>query len=257
MSYSRRAAIYEVEYQESRDVPFVLSLLRDGVDRVIELPCGAGRLSQHLASHVASLDVIDLEPEMVARAVDLARAANPDCVVNGHVQDMRNIDLGHHADLAIIPREALQLVPPEDGKKVLASVARCIAAGGCILVDLASFNHQDGARDPDYFRPGQPNGASIPDWSRALPDGGVLHRSSSQRDEGLSIVFDLHYMQESEPSQNWSSQMRIYRYGINWLASSAPPGTRLEQLYGDYDRTPLDPSSRRILALYRKLSDTT
>lgn len=253
MSYSQRAAIYEVEYRESRDVPFVQSLLQDSVDRVIELPCGAGRLSRHLAPHVAELDVIDLEPDMVARAVSVARAAAPDCRVSGYVQDMRGIHLDHRADLAIIPREGLQLVAPEDGKRVLASLARHIAPNGRIFVDLACFGHQEGARDPDYFRPGQPDGVTSPDWSRDLPGGGILHRCSAQRDEGDSIVFDLKYMQESEPSQNWSSQMRIYRYGLDMIQSSVPPGMQLEHIYGDYDRSPPDPASHRILALYRKL----
>ncbi|MEM0935714.1 MAG: class I SAM-dependent methyltransferase [Pseudomonadota bacterium] len=257
MSYSRRAAIYEVEYQDTRDVPFVLSLLQGGVSWVIEAPCGAGRLSRHLAPRLAALDVIDLEPGMVARAVSAARSASATCQVTGHVQDMRDITLDSRADLAILPREGLQLVPPEDGKRVLASLARYLVPGGVIFVDLARFCHSKGAPDPDYFRPCQADGRASLDWSRKLPDGGILHRSSSHRDEGGSLVFDLTYVQESVATQKWSSQMRIFRYSIDWLEASAPPGTRLEKLYGAYDRTPPGPASRRILALFRKAFDTT
>jgi SAM-dependent methyltransferase len=257
MSYSRRAAVYQVEYQEARDVPFVLSLLDDTVRRVIELPCGAGRLSRHIAGRVAALDVVDLEPEMVSRAVDAARAAGPECAVTGHVQDMRHLSLVGRADLAVIPREGLQLVPPDDGRKVLQAVAAHIAPGGRILVDLARFGGDGGAgrRDPDYFKPGQPDGVISPDWTRDMPGGGRLHRSSAQTDEGASILFALHYRQEPEAEQAWSSEMRIYRYSSAWVEASAPPGTRLEQVFGDYDRAPPGPGAPRILALYRKLPD--
>ncbi|MDE3080693.1 MAG: class I SAM-dependent methyltransferase [Paracoccaceae bacterium] len=255
MSYSQRAAIYEVEYTESRDVTFVLSLLGDGISRVIEVPCGAGRLSRHLAPRVAELHLVDLESDMVTRATGAARGAAPDCSVHGHVQDMRLLDLNQTADLAILPREALQLVPPEDGCRVLAAVARHIRLGGRIVVDLARFAHHGGVRDPDYFRPGHPDGVVTPDWSRALPDGGRLHRSSMQCDEGNSLLFYLKYRLETETTQEWSSQMRIYRYDSDFLTATVQPGLRVEHVFGGYDRSPLLFESRRMIAIYQKTSD--
>ena len=211
------------------------------------------QLTCHLARSVEALSVVDREPEMVSRAVAAARAAAPECAVSGHVQDMRSLLLDHSVDLAILPREGLQMVPPRDGQKVLCALASHIVPGGCILVDLARFCGGEGARDPDYYKPGQPDGVFSPDWTCALPDGTRLRRRSAQRVDGDSIVFDLNYVQESESPETWSSQMRVYRYGCDWIKSTVPEGMRLEQLYGSYERSPLDAGSRRILALYRKL----
>ena len=259
MSYSLRAAHYEVEYQEERDVPFVLSLFDGSVRRVIELPCGAGRLSRHLARKAETLHVVDLESGMVSRAVAAASAAAPECAVHGHVQDMRSLSLDHCFDLAVLPREGLQLVPPREGERVLHVLAANIVPGGCILVDLARFcgrGSQNGQRDPDYYKPEHPDGVFSMDWARLLPGGGLLHRHSAQRDEGDSIVFDLNYREESESPAGWSSQMRLYRYDSDWVTSALPEGFELERVCGAYDGSPLGPESHRILAVCRKLPDT-
>jgi hypothetical protein len=46
MSYSRRAELYEIEYDEGRDLDldfdFVTSLVAQSAGRVLEMPCGAG-----------------------------------------------------------------------------------------------------------------------------------------------------------------------------------------------------------------------
>lgn len=254
MSYRDRAAIYTVEYQESRDLPFVLSLIGDRVRHVIEMPCGAGRLSRHLAPRVERLDVVDLEPDMVARAVDSARRASPSTRVEGHVQDMSELSLpdASGADLAIIPREALQLVPPEDGRRVLAAVAGHLAVGGRLLVDLATFTGVSDPPDPDYFKPRMPFEAWSEDWVRALPDGRVLRRASKQSEVPGAIHFEMKYSLGSDFEQQWSSSMTLYRYSCTWIDESVPTGLRLEHVYGGYDRSSPGPASRRLLALYVK-----
>jgi len=166
---------------------------------------------------------------------------------------MRNLALDHTAELAILPREGLQLVPPRDGQTVLSAVAAHIAPGGRIFVDLARFSNGDGLPDPDYYKPGQPNGAPSPDRTRNLPDGTRLRRNSTQMDDGDSIAFDQNYNLESEPPREWSARMRIYRYSCDWIKASAPEATLLEEVYGGYDRSPLKPGSNRTLAVFRKL----
>ncbi len=253
MSYSQRAEIYEVEYQEERDVPFVLSLLNASNGRVVELPCGAGRLSRHLAHKAKTLDVVDLEPQMVERAVAAANASNSACKVTGHVQDMRSLLLEHQVDFAILPREGLQLVPPHDGEKVLSAIAANLAPNGLLLIDLARFVSVVGDNDPDYYKHGQFDGAATLDWTRQLSDGTSFSRSTAQSDKGDSIVFDMQYVQGSNPPKEWSAQMQIYRYNREWVVSSVPEGMQLEAFYGDYDRSALRENSTRIIALLRKL----
>lgn len=253
MSYSRRAAIYEVEYQEERDVPFVLSLLEQSKTRVLEMPCGAGRLSQHLVSKAKTLDIVDLEPDMVERAVGATNSISSQCSVVGHVQDMRTLSLDRRVDLVILPREGLQLVSPDDGKKVLSAAAAHLVPEGLIFVDLACFSKDNDPCDPDYYKHGQSTDIRTLDWTRQMDDGTLLSRSTTQSDEGDAIIFTMNYVQHSNPKVEWSSQMQIYRYDSEWVKSSAPEGINLESIYGGYDCSSLQADSVRMLALFRKL----
>src|ERR1700677_954095 len=99
MSYSRRAEVYDVEYVEDRDREFVLSLINE-TTRVLEVPCGAGRLSRWIAAKAAELTVVDLEPKMVARALEIAEPAARGRL-DGQVADMRTLSLGRNFDLAL------------------------------------------------------------------------------------------------------------------------------------------------------------
>jgi hypothetical protein len=60
-------------------------------------------------------------------------------VVAGEVADMRTFDLGQSFDLVLVPREALQLLPPNEGAQALARLADHTAPGGLLFLDLATF----------------------------------------------------------------------------------------------------------------------
>ena len=255
MSYSRRAEVYAVEYDETRDVEFVLSLAAKTGGRILEIPCGAGRLSRHLAPVSHSLTVVDLEPAMVARALDVARLAGRGAIVRGAVQDMRNLALDQTFDLCVIPREALQLVPQPDGTRVLAAVARHLAPGGQLLVDLANFGPQaTDEPDPDYYWPDHEDGVLYENWSRPLQDGTILARSSRQAHSAGVIKFDLHYQISFEGLllDGWQSQMGLHRYERSWLDQATPAGMEIEHVYGGYDRSVFGNRAPRMISIYRK-----
>jgi SAM-dependent methyltransferase len=256
MPYSDRAKVYEVEYVEERDFAFVDTLLGAGGLRVLEVPCGAGRLSGRLARRAAELTVVDLEPAMVAKAAVAARAANGSIHIHTEVQNMRTLDLERSVDLAIIPREALQLLPPSEGMEALATVSAHVVEGGLLFVDVATFRAGSGpaAADPDYFNAYREDDAWCVDWTRDLPDGSRLTRRSAQRQDEASILLRLAYEIEDKHHgvESWRSEMRLYRYDPSWFGPATPDGMTLESVCGDYDCSPFSDLSPRLLAMYRK-----
>src|SRR5689334_25013870 len=101
MLYSSRAAIYDVEYIESRDVDFLSQLIRDTEARVLEVPCGAGRLSIALTQRTRHLTIVDIEPAMVEKAMEAVTRVGRETYVTGHVGDMRTLALGKRFDLVV------------------------------------------------------------------------------------------------------------------------------------------------------------
>jgi SAM-dependent methyltransferase len=251
MPYSERAKIYEVEYVEERDFAFIDKLFDAGGLRVLEVPCGAGRLSGRLARRAVELTLVDLEPAMVAKAAIAARGANGSIQIHTEVRDMRTLDLGRTVDLALFPREALQLLPPAEGAQAIAAVAAHVVEDGLLFIDVATFRAgaEQAAADPDYFDPGRDDDTWGVDWTRDLPDGSRLTRQSAQRQEAASILVRLAYEIEDKlgVQETWRSEMRLYRYDPNWFGPATPDGMTLESVYGNYDCSPFSDTSPRLL----------
>ncbi|WP_225767862.1 class I SAM-dependent methyltransferase [Inquilinus sp. Marseille-Q2685] len=255
MPYSRRAAVYDVEYTEERDVGFILGLVGQAAPSVLEVPCGAGRLSLRIAPYAGRLTVVDLEPEMVARTVAALEREGHGGRIRGRVADMRELRLEERFDLALIPREALQLLPPEEGRQALAAAAAHVAPGGRLAVDLATFLPvPGGAPDPDYYDPARTDGVWATDWIRTLSDGSQLVRQSAQHHDGMSIRFDLQYrvLQGGRVAEDWAAGMRLHRYSRGWIDDARPDGMAVEAVHGDYDGSDFTGDSPRLIALYRR-----
>ena len=260
MQYRRRATIYRAEYKEERDFYFLSSFIRTSGMSILEVPCGVGRLSVWLSGLVDELTIVDLESDMVSRAKEAIEKLDGDTTINAVVGDVRSLNLGQSFDLAIVPREALQLFSPIDGKQVLSSVSNHLKAGGVMIIDCATFNEsQIGDNpDPDYFDPAGQKKEWKKNWTRALEDGSnrCLIRWSNQYDHGQILEFKFRYdiEQDGRCVERWSSGMNLYRYPLGWMVSNCPDGSVLQTLYGDYDKSPLEKDSLRMIGIFMKTS---
>lgn len=257
MPYSLRVPLYDVEYAEDRDIGFVLALAEEQGGRVLELPCGAGRLSRHIATKTRHLTVADIEPGMVECAVASARAASEKAEVAGVVSDMRSLSLGQTFDLVVVPREALQLLPPSEGEAALHAIAAHVAPGGLLFVDLASFSRKTCVPpDPDYYDPSRADGVWQTDWTRHVQGNARFTRRSAQHHgaDGGTIRFDFSYelAGDGRAPQHWQSSMVLHVYPPDWLERCVPEGLSVERLCGGYDRSPRSAHAARSLALFRR-----
>ncbi|MFA4928278.1 MAG: class I SAM-dependent methyltransferase [Patulibacter sp.] len=107
----------------------------DPADTVIEVGCGAGRISGALAGRVAQVVAYDISRTMLAAARDrLPQLANV-AWRHGHAGDLEAEPEGA-ADAVLLIGVLTHLPEPEDLVLALEQAARAIVPGGVVLFDL-------------------------------------------------------------------------------------------------------------------------
>jgi SAM-dependent methyltransferase len=255
--YARRARSYAAEYAVTVDQAFLASLVDAAVSRVLEVPCGAGRNAGWLAATGRDVVLMDREPRMVAEADRaLARAARGG-VARAIVGDMRHFDLDVRFDLIIVPQEGFQMVTGNaDARSALASLARHLAPGARLLIDLATFGYADDDADariaPRYFDPREPDGHRVAEWVRPLPGGGRLRRARTQHRDGehIRVRFDYDREDSDGNSETWTTTIELGRHDpAEFLELLAGAGLRPLEVLKDYDGRPFAGKGTRMITL--------
>jgi len=248
-------ALYDAvpAYGTRADVAFYLEEAeRAGVSsRVLELGCGTGRLTLPLAQAGHEVTGLDFSPAMLVRAREKL-AAEPRSVqdrvtlVEG---DARRVELGQTAsfDVVLAPFRVLQHFPAiSDQLEVLTGARRQLRPGGRLVLDV--FN-------PSYPMMTRDRSAEVEDTSeRTLPDGRTLRRTvrvlTVHWAEQVSDIELIYYLRTGDRMERvvQSFAMRFFTPSeLTHLVARA--GFRLDALYGDFDRRPLDDEAPEIIVV--------
>lgn len=227
--YRRRAPEYDetsVECVEwaSRHFGRLVEKLDPSGD-VLEIACGTGLWTQHLASRARSLTALDSSPEMI----ELARSR-----VGGAasfiVSDVFAWEPQMHFD-SVFFGFWLSHVPPPRFNGFWELLGRCLAPKGHVLfVDegapRASLEHVDRGLGPRRGNPaddatssraaGQPSAEPVPVVKRRLLDG-TVH-------EVVKIFYDRDQLVRKLAGLGWSAHLELTSDGL--LAGSARPARR-------------------------------
>jgi len=175
--YAAVAAAYSTSavHAQGSDLHRMVELLGPaGTERAIDLGTGTGHAALRLAGFVATVDAVDLVPEMLAQATSLA-AERGIGNVTWHAADVRALpfrdaafDLGvtrvsahHWADVPAGIREAARVLRPGARLVVIDTVAPDDPG-------LDSFiNAVELLRDPSHGRD-----LTMPEWARILDEAG-------------------------------------------------------------------------------------
>ncbi|MEM7208165.1 MAG: class I SAM-dependent methyltransferase [Pseudomonadota bacterium] len=262
ITYAERSAFYETEHATDMDAVFLTSFLTDGVNSVLEVPCGVGRNVFHFAKHGIEVVGVDLEKEMVAQAerrkfdpLHSSFAAN----ISFLQGDMRSLELGRTFDLVVTPIDAFQLLlSDDDALSALKSLGGCVSSRGNLLLDLASFGDSSLSKRsrPIFYNPNQEDGTIVYEWTRPLPNGGTLMRSRIQMHDGELMKFRFLYKADAEGiirKLYTDLTLRMYtRQHIEQLVHRA--GLQIVTAFGNHDREPLDDKSARLIYALRPRS---
>ncbi len=247
--YAADAAFYDAIHDGFRDDIDLWLAYAGRTDRpVLEVGCGTGRIAVELAAHGHEVTGVDPSPAMLARA---RRRADERGV------DVRFIE-GRVLDLALEPGQYGFIVVPldvflycRDGVEQRAMLGR--------LGEALTF---DGTLALDLPGPGS--------WLDPSANGQPLLAFSGVTDDG--VAFECWHVHEDDLAE----QTRTLRVAYEWVGDDGTvrrrvsvhrlryvgrweleylleaAGLELADLFGDYDLSPLDGESSRMVAVARR-----
>jgi SAM-dependent methyltransferase len=204
----------------TEDVPFYVSLAADSDGPLVELAIGNGRVAIPVALATGRTVIgIDSSPAMLAQARTAAAAAG--VALDLRQGDMRDLELDEPAGLIYCPFRALLHLPTwADRRRVFERVADSLRPGGKFAWNAFAFDHRVAAR-----LDGQHQDEPISHWVRYdIADNRIDLRLD---DGGTSSLW-------------WATKNE-------WLGLLDVADLDLEELYGNFDRSPLNDQSREYV----------
>ncbi|AWK87720.1 class I SAM-dependent methyltransferase [Azospirillum thermophilum] len=238
------------------DVAFYLEAAA-GLDRVLEVGCGTGRLAIPLARQGAELLGVDVSGPMLDRLRARLAAEPPEVVRRVRLieGDAADLDLsapdpaypdlaGWRADLVLLPFNLLMLAPDAGHqRRVLAAAARHLRPGGRLVLDVMN----------PLALPLEAERRPSPSQPRVNPETGnryVRHAQAAAMDETqvqrLSGWYDELLPDGGIRSTSFAFAWRmVYREELERML--AETGFAVEAVSGGFDGTPWTERSSRII----------
>lgn len=253
--YAARPDLYDLMHGElTEDARFLHEFVQTLGDdpAVLEVGCGTGRLLGPMLEAGARVTGVDLEPAMlaVARRV-LARYGDH---LRLEVQDMRCLSVGGPFDLAVVGLNTfMHMQTMADQLAALEGLRRHLRPGALLLLDLA--NPHSVIRD-------MPVGLHQHRFTRPVssPEPGITTLwSVSSGSSAEQIVHSLLFFDEVNAGTGTVRRTvaevmlrLIYRFELELLLARS--GFGLRALYGDYQSSPFEDDSERLIAVAAALA---
>ncbi|MDB5073886.1 MAG: class SAM-dependent methyltransferase [Chloroflexi bacterium] len=248
--YVMRPDLYDIMHADhTEDMRFLeefTGLLGDE-PQVLELGCGTGRLLVPLLDAGATVVGLDRGAEMLKVARErLALYADRVTLVEG---DMRHFDLHRTFDLVVIGLNTfMHMLTTADQLACLECIRRHLRPAGLVLLDLAN---------PHAVLRDTPMGVVQHRFTRPAPlspDTTVTLWSTTLVATARQLTQTSLFFDEAVSS---SGQLRrsvtdvylrlVYRYELELLLNRA--GFSVRNLYGDYESSPFDDDSERLICV--------
>ncbi|MBK8900120.1 MAG: methyltransferase domain-containing protein [Anaerolineaceae bacterium] len=250
--YDQIAHFYDLTHASlTADLPFVLQLASETGGPVLELGCGSGRLLLPLARAGHSVTGLDLSTVMLDRA--RARVAQEAAAVQQritlHQADMTRFLLpgAPTFGLVVVPYNTLLHLDTPQALAALRQARGCLGENGRLFIDLA--NPVDIASTPEDALLSLENVLTDPETGEL-----IVHLASNQletADQTLHItwIYDVSAPNGGPVHRTIVHGTYHYRYPHQMELLLQEAGFKLLNLWGDYDQSPYDESSSRLLIL--------
>ncbi|MFH1560527.1 MAG: class I SAM-dependent methyltransferase [Chloroflexota bacterium] len=243
-SFDEWADLYDWVYAWKRDdIPFYVEEARRSGGPVLELGCGTGRVAIPMAQAEVEVVGLDNSAKMLQVARRKARTLGP---INGKLTwvrgDMRSLSLDRKFALVIIPyRGFLSLLNVEEQCRCLEGIKAHLLPGGKLVFDIFV---------PDLQTLTDDSTAPLHSWDVTHPETG--HRlvvwDQSRFDNHNQVINVRMIIEELDRAGEMvrklyrDFQLRyIHRFEAQHLLALC--GFHVLDLFGDFDRDPLDETS--------------
>jgi len=144
--YREWAEFYDALYEgqgQSRDIPFLVNLVKKYGGPVLECACGTGRVMIPIAKAGFEIHGIDTSDDML-RVLEKKLSMLPEKVrrkITYEKKDMRNFDIGKKFKTCIIAFSSLyHLKSDNEIRQFLHCVRRNLEGNGTLIIDVFDFN---------------------------------------------------------------------------------------------------------------------
>lgn len=238
-------------YKARRDVAFYVDLATAAKGPVLEVGCGTGRILLPTARKGIRIDGVDSSAAMLQRcASKLAEEANETRSLVTLYQDRAShFQLGKLYRLITAPFRVVQhLISIDEQMGFLESAARHLPSGGRLVFDV--FN-------PNFAALVAADGAEREDTPPTpLPDGRVFRRTA--RVKRVRLVdqiseIEMTYYVVNENGED--TPLFVHAFEMRWYLRNElvllveRGGFRIEELFGDLDRSPVTDDSPDIIVV--------
>ncbi len=242
------ADIYDMAHSAvTEDIAFWVENAKATAGPVLELGCGTGRVAIPIAQ--AGVPVVGLDSS--AAMLKLARAKTRRLKLGKEVLkfvrgDMRELSLGQRFPLVIIPFRSFQfLLSVADQCRALDAIRRHLTPGGRLILSLFVPDPERLTRDP-----------STPLYDGEITDPTTGHRllfwyqnrydNFNQMENVRTIMEELDGHGDVVRKTYRDYQIRyLYRFEVQHLLASC--GYEVVEVYGGFDREPLDEASTEMI----------
>ncbi|MCP4417142.1 MAG: class I SAM-dependent methyltransferase [Chloroflexi bacterium] len=250
--YDKIARFYDLTHAKlTADIPFILKLAAESNGSVLELGSGSGRLLLPLAKAGFQLTGVDSSAVMLARAK--ARLAQlPTAVqqrVTLHEADMTTMTLPSENQFSLIIVSYNTFMHLDNGQAAMAlrRAQRYLGANGRLLIDLP--NPVDIANTPEDQLLSLENVLTDPESGEL-----VVHLASNRLDSAnqtlhITWIYDVSQPNGGAVNRTVMQSAYHYRYPHQCELLLQEAGFKLTQLLGNYDQSPYDEESQRLLVL--------
>jgi SAM-dependent methyltransferase len=241
--------VYDVQWADAPDVPFWVEWCREIGGPVLELGCGNGRITVPLARAGLQVVGVELFAPMLASAhkrlaAELVEVRQRVGLEQG---DMREFDPGVTLGCAIIPANTFAiLLTQEDQQRTLALVHTRLRPGGRLAFDLRLFpaDWLKGRRETEPVR------RTSADGSVDFTEERVFEFDSERRVMSSTNVYQFHRPEGFGRVVERVSGRVLSEIEVELVLQSS--GFVVEELWGDYDRSPYRADSSKMIVVAGK-----
>lgn len=254
MRYDSLSDIYDAENEHhamlQEDVPFFLGQLQRRKQDILELACGTGRAAIPMAQSGHRVTGIDFDQRMIEIAQRKATFVGlKESQLKLQVGDALDLDLGKRFDwVCIFFNTFLAFSTLEQQDACLKSVLRHLKPGGRLFIDILSPNvvllaeEKSRELDPHLF--------FAPTLGTNVLKTIDVDRDPAKQLEKITFRYRWH-------DANGNPRQRLMKFNMTYIFPRELQmlferhGLELEYLWGNYDGSPLDADSPRMIARAR------
>lgn len=237
------AELYDQEFcNRDVEIPFYRRQALASGGPALELACGSGRLTFPIAAAGVEIAGVDVSPAMIEQA--RKRSAQQGVSIEWHIQDIRQMSLGHRFKMAFIATNALQHLHDIESLLSFFECARDhLENDGILIIDV--FN-------PDMSKLTRKVGNPYHHKNFTLSDGRPIsvEADSEYLADTQVLHFILQYRHQGQLLLTKDVRMRCF-FPLELLALCRLGGFEIVARFGDYDERPFSGEAPKQILICR------